>query len=120
MSSWSGAATTTSPARVTSPNRGAVSLLNLTAGPDSAHTLAAVRSLSACDADCWKLLPRIHAALRDQWGTLQLGRHFRELAPSVQCGIPELFTRSAGDLLDHGFETDAVKALFGFDAVVGN
>ena len=38
----------------------------------------------------------------------------------MQRDIHELFTRSAGDLLDHWFETDAVKALFGFDAVVGN
>ena len=38
----------------------------------------------------------------------------------MQRDIHELFTRSAGDLLDHWFETDAVKALYGFDAVVGN
>jgi len=38
---------------------------------------------------------------------------------AVQRDIHELFTRSAGDLLDHWFETDAVKALHGFDAVVG-
>jgi phytoene dehydrogenase-like protein len=30
-----------------------------------------------------------------------------------------LFTRSAGEHLDHWFEDDLVKALFGFDAVVG-
>ncbi len=120
MSSWSGAATTASPARVTSPNRGAVSLLNLTAGPDSAHTLAAVRYPLGLRCRLLETPPANPRRLRDQWGTLQLGRHFRELAPSVQCGIHELFTRSAGDLLDHGFETDAVKALFGFDAVVGN
>ena len=40
--------------------------------------------------------------------------------PRVQRDIHELFTRSAGDLLDHWFETDAVKALYGFDAVVGS
>ena len=51
---------------------------------------------------------------------LQLGRHFRKLDAGVQRDIHELFTRSAGDLLDHWFETDAVKALYGFDAVVGN
>ena len=38
----------------------------------------------------------------------------------MQRDIHELFTRSAGDLLDHWFESDAVKALYGFDAVVGN
>ena len=58
--------------------------------------------------------------LRDLWGALQLGRHFRKLDAEVQRDIHELFTRSAGDLLDHWFESDAVKALYGFDAVVGN
>ena len=58
--------------------------------------------------------------LRDLWGALQMGRHFRKLDASVQRDIHELFTRSAGDLLDHWFESDAVKALYGFDAVVGS
>ena len=30
------------------------------------------------------------------------------------------FTRSAGEILDFWFENDALKALFGFDAIVGN
>ena len=58
--------------------------------------------------------------LRDLWSALSLGRHFRKLDAAVQRDIHELFTRSAGDLLDHWFESDAVKALYGFDAVVGN
>ncbi|MFX5839770.1 FAD-dependent oxidoreductase, partial [Acinetobacter baumannii] len=32
----------------------------------------------------------------------------------------DLFTKSAGDWLDGWFESDPVKALFGFDSVVGN
>jgi phytoene dehydrogenase-like protein len=32
----------------------------------------------------------------------------------------DLFTRSAGEMLDERFENDLVKALFGFDAIVGN
>lgn len=32
----------------------------------------------------------------------------------------DLFTRSAGDMLDETFESDLVKAVFGFDAIVGN
>ena len=58
--------------------------------------------------------------LRDLWGALPMGRNFRKLAASVQRDIHELFTRSTGDLLDHWFESDAVKALYGFDAVVGS
>ena len=41
--------------------------------------------------------------LRDLWGALQMGRNFRKLDASVQRDIHELFTRSAGDLLDHWF-----------------
>ena len=32
----------------------------------------------------------------------------------------DLYRKSAGDYLDAWFETDAVKALFGFDSIVGN
>ncbi len=32
----------------------------------------------------------------------------------------DLYWKSAGDYLDRWFETDAVKALFGFDSIVGN
>jgi phytoene dehydrogenase-like protein len=32
----------------------------------------------------------------------------------------DLFTKSAGDYLDSWFESDLIKALFGFDAIVGN
>src|SRR3546814_3784422 len=32
----------------------------------------------------------------------------------------DLFTRSAREVLDGFFESDALKAVFGFDAVVGN
>ena len=111
----------------------------LTAGPDSASTAASVGSFSKRDAQrlpaYYKMLdaavellrsqllqtpPADPRRLRDLWGALQMGRHFRKLAVSVQRDIHELFTRSAGDLLDHWFESDGVKALYGFDAVVGN
>ena len=32
----------------------------------------------------------------------------------------DLFTKSAGDVLDRWFESAPIKAAFGFDAVVGN
>jgi len=111
----------------------------LTAGPESARTLESVRSFSTRDAE---RLPAYFAMLdnvvemlrqqlletpptdprrmRDLWSACRLGRHFRNLDATVQRDIHELFTRSAGDLLDHWFESDAVKALYGFDAVVGN
>ena len=111
----------------------------LTAGPDSARTTASVKSFSARDAErlpaYYQMLdaavellraqlletpPADPRRLRDLWNTIKLGRHMKKLAAPVQRDIHELFTRSAGDLLDHWFESDAVKALYGFDAVVGN
>jgi phytoene dehydrogenase-like protein len=111
----------------------------LTAGPDSARTLESVRSFSTRDAErlpaYFKMLdgavemlrsqlletpPTDPRRMRDLWSAFRLGRNFRKLDAEVQRDIHELFTRSAGDLLDHWFESDAVKALYGFDAVVGN
>jgi phytoene dehydrogenase-like protein len=48
-----------------------------------------------------------------------LGRKLRRLSDADLRTLYGLFTRSAGDHLDHWFEDDLVKALFGFDAVVG-
>ena len=42
------------------------------------------------------------------------------LSLSQQRDVLELFTRSARGFLDSWFESEAVKAAFGFDAVVGN
>jgi phytoene dehydrogenase-like protein len=44
----------------------------------------------------------------------------RALSLEQQRNLLDLFARSAGELLDERFETDLVKALFGFDAIVGN
>jgi phytoene dehydrogenase-like protein len=44
----------------------------------------------------------------------------RSLSLEQQRSLLDLFTRSAGDMLDDRFENDLVKALFGFDAIVGN
>jgi phytoene dehydrogenase-like protein len=49
-----------------------------------------------------------------------LGNRLRRLSPEHQRVLYDLFTKSAGDYLDQWFETDLIKALFGFDAVVGN
>jgi phytoene dehydrogenase-like protein len=91
--------------------------------PDGrARTAASVASFSARDAQrlpaYYKMLDAAVALLRSQlletppadprrlrelWGGLQMGRNFRKLDASVQRDIHELFTRSAGDLLDHWF-----------------
>ncbi|MGH8149795.1 MAG: phytoene desaturase family protein [Steroidobacteraceae bacterium] len=108
------------------------------AGPTLADTLSALQHRSPADAE---RLPAFHAMLarvvdylrrwvletppaslhgpRDLWSVLSLGRQLRRLPLETQRDIHELFTRSAGDVLDGWFECDALKALHAFDAVVG-
>ena len=49
-----------------------------------------------------------------------LGNHLRNLSTENLRTLYDLFTKSAGDYLDGWFEGDLLKALLGFDAVVGN
>ena len=49
-----------------------------------------------------------------------LGNKLRRLPMKTLRAVFDLFTKSAGDYLDSWFEGDLLKALFGFDAVVGN
>jgi phytoene dehydrogenase-like protein len=108
------------------------------AGPTLADTQTAVQQRSPADAG---RLPAFHAMLervvryvrslllktppaslhgpRDLWSLLSLGRELRRLPTETQREVHELLTRSAGDVLDSWFECDALKALHGFDAVVG-
>ena len=48
------------------------------------------------------------------------GRSVAGLDIEAQRDVLDLFVKSARDFLDGWFESDAVKAAFGFDAVVGN
>ena len=60
----------------------------------------------------------------DGWRTLidaaRQGRGLARLSLSQQRDVLDLFTKSARSFLDSWFESEAVKAAFGFDAVVGN
>jgi phytoene dehydrogenase-like protein len=49
-----------------------------------------------------------------------VGDRLRRLSMPERRALVDLFTKSAGDYLDGWFEAEPVKALFGFDAVVGN
>ena len=49
-----------------------------------------------------------------------LGRQAMGLGIEGQRDLLDLFAKSAGDWLDGWFESDPIKALFGFDSVVGN
>ena len=64
------------------------------------------------------------AGWRDVLGDLfkagGLARRFGRLSTDARRDLLALFGRSAGDLLDDWFESEPIKAAFGFDAIVGN
>lgn len=68
--------------------------------------------------------PNVGAGTRQDVGfaldTLKATKGFRNLDLAARRDLLDLFTKSAGDLLDRWFESAPIKAAFGFDAVVGN
>jgi phytoene dehydrogenase-like protein len=64
--------------------------------------------------------PNLGGGVRDAWRGLLAGNRMRKLSMPERRDVLDLFTKSAGDLLDTWFEADCVKALFGFDSIVGN
>jgi phytoene dehydrogenase-like protein len=64
--------------------------------------------------------PNLGGGWRAALGALGLGRNLSKLGIDGQRDLWEFLTRSAGDLLDDWFESDEVKAAFGFDSIVGN
>lgn len=62
------------------------------------------------------IVPAIEESLR----AAQLAGRLNKLDLTAKRDLLDLFTKSAGDWLDSWFESDPVKALFGFDSVVGN
>jgi phytoene dehydrogenase-like protein len=59
-------------------------------------------------------------SIREAFNALGTANILRKLSLEQQRSLFDLFTRSAGEMLDETFESDLVKALFGFDAIVGN
>jgi phytoene dehydrogenase-like protein len=59
-------------------------------------------------------------AIRELLKALRFGDKIRRLSSHALTGVFDLFTKSAGDYLDSWFDGELIKALFGFDAVVGN
>src|SRR6266487_71077 len=59
-------------------------------------------------------------AIREALNALGSANILRRLSLEQQRSLLDLFTRSAGEMLDQRFESDLVKALYGFDAIVGN
>jgi len=64
--------------------------------------------------------PNAGGGLNDLWRAVKLARRLGRLDLEAQRDLTELFTRSASEVLEHWFESEPVKALFGFDSVVGN
>lgn len=116
---------------------------SLQLGPSLAHTQAQVGQFSRRDAE---RLPAYYAMLEAAVTLLRtllvrtppnVGEHgfasvrdwiragqFARLLGGIDLAHKEnllgLFTKSAGDVLDAWFESDALKAALGFDAMVGN
>jgi phytoene dehydrogenase-like protein len=108
------------------------------------RTQASVAGLSARDAQAWgPFTERLEAiadvlrdlvlrpppnlvasfgagAIREAFNALGTANVLRALSLEQQRDLLDLFTCSAGEMLDDVFENDLVKALFGFDAIVGN
>ena len=104
-----------------------------------ADTQAQVARFSRRDAerlpDYWATVERVADVLRELvlrcppnagGGMLDLaraigaGRLFRRLDMEARRDLLAFFTRSAAELLDGWFESEPIKAAYGFDAVVGN
>lgn len=63
--------------------------------------------------------PNAGGGLADLLALIKAGRLAGKLSLETQRDLLAFFTRSAGEILDQYFENDVVKALFGFDAIVG-
>lgn len=102
-------------------------------------TQAEVARFSSRDADAlpryYEMLDRVAAVLKDLLletppnvgggvtdllQAVKVGRHFKSLDMEARRDVLDLFTKSAGDVLDQYFESAPIKACFGFDSIVGN
>jgi phytoene dehydrogenase-like protein len=64
--------------------------------------------------------PNVGGGIGDFFAALKTARRFKKLDMAARRDVLDLFTKSAGDLLDAWFESAPLKAAFGFDAIVGN
>jgi phytoene dehydrogenase-like protein len=111
----------------------------LKVGPTQAATQAELAKFSARDAqrlpEYWAMLERVADVLRqlvlecppnvgggalDLVRAVKAGRLAKKLDMEARRDLLALFAQSASEMLDGWFEGDAIKAAFGFDAVVGN
>ncbi len=64
--------------------------------------------------------PNLGGGLGDMLSALRLGNRLRKLPLADQRAFADLMTMSIGDYLDEWFESDALKGVLGFEAIVGN
>ena len=64
--------------------------------------------------------PNVGGGFGDFLSALQAAKRLRKLDMSARRNVLDFFTKSAGDVLDAWFESDPIKAAFGFDAIVGH
>src|ERR1700761_2482518 len=60
------------------------------------------------------------SALPELFSAARLGGRLRKLDMNMRRELLALFATSAGDYLDGWFESDPIKAVYGFDGIVGN
>lgn len=60
------------------------------------------------------------AALSELLKSGRIANRIRRLGIEIQRDLLDLFACSAGDYLDRWFESDPIKAVYGFDSIVGN
>ncbi|HUD43006.1 MAG TPA: NAD(P)/FAD-dependent oxidoreductase [Dokdonella sp.] len=85
----------------------------LDAMADVLRALALEPPPNVTDGGWWKALPELLRAGR-------LGRRLHTLDETLRQELLDLFTISAAEYLDRWFESEPIKAVFGFDGVVGN
>ncbi len=64
--------------------------------------------------------PNVGGGIHELFQTWKVGGRLKRLSLPERRDLLDLFTKSAGDVLDRWFESEPIKAAFGFDAVVGN
>ncbi len=64
--------------------------------------------------------PNAGGGLGDFLAALKTAQRLRKLNMAERRNVLDFFTKSAGDVLDAWFESDPLKAAFGFDAIVGH
>src|SRR5207249_12070959 len=90
-----------------------------------AETLPAYYAMLGRVADVLRALlletpPNVGGGIQNILQAWKVGGRLKGLGISERRDLLDLFTKSAGEILDHWFESEPIKAAFGFDAVVGN